>query len=328
MAQRHIPVMLDRIVELLSPACDPRYTKRPIIIDGTLGLGGHSEALLQRIPNVCVIGLDRDPQALELASERLAPFGDRFLPIHTEYHRVADVIGSIDHPFCEQIRQVGVNGALYDLGVSSMQLDDVERGFSYSRNAPLDMRMDTTTGITAADVLNTYDVKDLAHVLRTYGDEKFATKIARAIVHEREKTPFVESHQLVELLYRVIPAAARRTGGHPAKRTFQALRVGVNHELDSLKAALPAVLDLLAVGGRAVFMAYQSHEDKLVKHEFAKACTSRTPVDLPIELPGSQASYALVTRRAEKADETEINRNPRSASVRVRAIERLERDAA
>jgi len=328
MSDRHIPVMLDRIVELLTPACSEQYSERPIIVDGTLGLGGHSEAILQRIPNACVIGLDRDTQALALATDRLAPFGDRFLGIHTEYHHIADVIAASEHPLCQQAQRLGINGALYDLGVSSMQLDDDERGFSYSRNAPLDMRMDATTGITAADILNTYDAHDLAYVLRAYGDEKFASRIANAIVKERASTPFCESQQLVDLLYRVIPAGARRTGGHPAKRTFQALRVEVNHELDSLKAALPAVLDLLAVGGRAVFMSYQSHEDKLVKREFAAACASRTPVDLPIELPGTQPHYALVTRRAEKADENEIAHNPRSASVRVRVIERLERDAA
>lgn len=328
MSDRHIPVMLDRIVELLTPACSEQYSERPIIVDGTLGLGGHSEAILQRIPNACVIGLDRDTQALALAIDRLAPFGDRFLGIHTEYHHIADVIAASEHPLCQQAERLGINGALYDLGVSSMQLDDDERGFSYSRNAPLDMRMDATTGITAADILNTYDAHDLAYVLRAYGDEKFASRIANAIVKERASTPFCESQQLVDLLYRAIPAGARRTGGHPAKRTFQALRVEVNHELDSLKAALPAVLDLLAVGGRAVFMSYQSHEDKLVKREFAAACASRTPVDLPIELPGTQPHYALVTRRAEKADENEIAHNPRSASVRVRVIERLERDAA
>lgn len=327
-AARHIPVMRDRIVELLRPACDSKYTSRPIIVDGTLGLGGHSEAILRHLPTACVIGLDRDTQALALATERLAPYQDRFLAIHTEYHRVAEVIAASDHPFCYQAQQVGINGALYDLGVSSMQLDDDERGFSYSRNAPLDMRMDTTTGMTAADILNTYDVKSLAQVLRTYGDEKFATPLARAIVKERDKAPFHESQQLVDLVYRIIPAAARRTGGHPAKRTFQALRIEVNHELESLQDALPAVLGLLAVGGRAIFMSYQSHEDKLVKRAFTAACTPRTPVDLPVELPGSQAHYALVNRRAEKADQPEIDRNPRSASVRVRAIERLERDAA
>lgn len=328
MEQLHIPVMLDRIVELLRPACEDTFTDNPIIIDGTLGLGGHSEALLTRIPNVSIIGLDRDAQAIAKATERLAPFGDRFIALHTEYHQLASALEGNDHSLCQQALDSGINGALYDLGVSSMQLDEDERGFSYSRNAPLDMRMDASTGLTAADILNTYSVAELAHVLRTYGDEKFASKIARAIVGERDNQPFTTSQQLVDLLYRVIPAAARRTGGHPAKRTFQALRVEVNQELDSLKQALPAVLDLLAVGGRAVFMSYQSQEDKLVKKVFTEYTASRTPVDLPVELPGASPEYRLIRRGAEKATPAEQAENPRSASVRVRVIERVERDAA
>lgn len=328
MNQIHIPVMLDRIVELLRPGCAPEYSASPIIVDGTLGLGGHTEAILERIPGACVIGLDRDTEAIAKAQQRLEKFGTRFVALHTEYHKLSEALGSANNQLCERALDSGINGALYDLGVSSMQLDEDERGFSYSRNAPLDMRMDATRGQTAADILNTYTVAELAHILRAYGDEKFAGKIARAVVSERENTPFKESQQLVDLLYRVIPAAARRTGGHPAKRTFQALRVEVNQELTSLEQALPAVLDLLAVGGRAIFMSYQSHEDKLVKRTFSDYCASHTPVDLPIELPGTAPEFRLVRRGAEKATEEEKAQNPRSASVRVRAIERIERNAA
>ncbi|MFY9189982.1 MAG: 16S rRNA (cytosine(1402)-N(4))-methyltransferase RsmH [Lawsonella sp.] len=328
MDQIHIPVMLDRIVDLLRPGCAPEFSSHPIVVDGTLGLGGHSEAILDNIPNVSVIGLDRDSQAIAKAQKRLEKFGDRFVALHTEYHKVQEALAEADNALCERALAEGINGALYDLGVSSMQLDEDERGFSYSRNAPLDMRMDTTQGQTAADVLNTYSVQELASVLRTYGDEKFANKIARAVVSERENQPFSESQELVDLLYRVIPAAARRTGGHPAKRTFQALRVEVNQELESLKAALPAVIELLAVGGRAVFMSYQSQEDKIVKRVFADYCASHTPLDLPVELPDDKPEFRLVRRGAEKATAEERAQNPRSASVRVRAIERLERTAA
>lgn len=328
MNEIHIPVMLDRIVELLRPACAPEYSSAPIIIDGTLGLGGHTEALLERIPSASVIGLDRDTQAIAKSEQRLRKFGGRFVALHTEYHKLSEALANANNELCERALDQGINGALYDLGVSSMQLDEDERGFSYSRNAPLDMRMDVTQGQTAADVLNTYTASELTHILRTYGDEKFAGKIARAVVKERENEPFAESQELVDLLYRVIPAAARRTGGHPAKRTFQALRVEVNQELASLEKALPAVLDLLAVGGRAVFMSYQSHEDRLVKRTFAKYCASHTPLDLPVELPGTEPKYRLIRRGAEKATEEEKAQNPRSASVRVRAIERLERNAA
>ena len=215
-------------------------------------------------------------------------------------------------------------GALFDLGVSSMQLDQVERGFAYKTDAPLDMRMDPSQGITAADVLNTYSHGDLARVLKTYGDERFAGKIASAVLKEREKEPFSNSGRLVELLYATIPAATRRTGGHPAKRTFQALRVEVNRELEAIEQVIPVITDSLAVGGRAVFMSYQSLEDRIVKQAFKQLSTSTTPAGLPMDLPGTAAHFSIVTRGAEKASDAEIAENPRAASVRVRALERVE----
>lgn len=321
----HIPVLIDRIMELLSPSLTTDNDTPKIVVDGTLGLGGHTERILDEFPMARVIGLDRDTEALELATRRLTRFGDRFVPVHTPYDRIATVVRDGDGPVFDIAREQGLSGALFDLGISSMQVDKQDRGFSYSSDSPLDMRMDQSKGITAADILNTYSHSQLARVLSTYGDERFAGRIASAIIREREKEPFTTSARLVELIVASIPAATRRTGGHPAKRTFQALRIEVNGELDSLKVAVPAALDLLGVGGRAIFMSYQSHEDQIVKAELTKRVKSRSPIDLPTELPGLGPKYRIITRGAERADETEIAHNPRSASVRVRCIERLER---
>jgi 16S rRNA (cytosine1402-N4)-methyltransferase len=216
-----------------------------------------------------------------------------------------------------------VDGVLFDLGVSSMQLDEADRGFAYAKDAPLDMRMDQTTGITAADVLNTYEVAHLARILREYGEERFAGRIAKAVAAERARAPFDTSERLVQLLYNAVPAASRRTGGHPAKRTFQALRIEVNGELEVLRRALPAALSALHVGGRIVVESYQSLEDRLVKQAFAELAKSRTPEGLPVELPGHEPQLRLLTRGAEQADEEENEHNPRAASVRLRAAERI-----
>ena len=204
-----------------------------------------------------------------------------------------------------------------------MQLDQVNRGFAYRVDAPLDMRMNNSEGITAAEILNTYPHGDLTRILKTYGDERFASKIATAIIREREHAPFTTSARLVELLYNTIPAATRRTGGHPAKRTFQALRIEVNQELAAITNVLPRIVDALIPGGRAVFMAYQSLEDKIIKKYFAEITTSKTPRGLPMELPEYAAKFRLVTRGAEKATPAEIADNSRAAPVRVRAIEKL-----
>src|SRR5829696_1108881 len=267
----HVPVLLDRVVALVAP---PLQQPGSILVDATLGLGGHSEAVLTRCPEAHVVGVDRDVHALELAGQRLAPFAGRTTLVHAVYDEIPDVLADLDIS--------AVQGVLFDLGVSSMQLDVRERGFAYAEDAPLDMRMDDTAGLTAADVLNTYPAAELARILRSYGEEKFARQIARAIVREREKTPFDRSARLVELLREVIPAPARRTGGHPAKRTFQALRIEVNDELGVLRRAIPAAIDSIAVGGRVVVMSYHSLEDRLVKHEFATRSRSSAPHDLPV----------------------------------------------
>ncbi|PXX08504.1 16S rRNA (cytosine1402-N4)-methyltransferase [Mycolicibacterium moriokaense] len=324
MAQRsgdhgHVPVLLDRCVELLTPALTRQNTDGTgaVLVDATLGAGGHSERFLAEFPGLRVIGLDRDPNALWIAGERLEGFGERVMLVRTRYDGIESVLTETGY-WADK-----VDGILFDLGVSSMQLDRTERGFSYSADAPLDMRMDPDAELTAAEVLNTYEEKALSRALREFGEERFASRIAKQIVRRRAQRPFSTTSELVELLYEAIPAPARRTGGHPAKRTFQALRIVVNGELDSLRDAIPAALGALAPGGRIVVMAYQSLEDRIVKNQFAAATASRTPQDLPIELPGHGPEFVALTRGAERAGPEEIELNPRSASVRLRALEKV-----
>jgi 16S rRNA (cytosine1402-N4)-methyltransferase len=309
---RHVPVLLDRVLELFAPAL---HGKPAIVVDTTLGMGGHSDALLSAHPELTLIGLDRDPQAIEMAGRRLARHGDRVKLVNVTYDHIDEAV--------EDLGYSKVDGVLMDLGVSSLQLDEEERGFAYSKDAPLDMRMSKGSGMTAADVLNTYSHGDLARILSTYGEERFAGKIASAVLREREKEPFTNSGRLVELLYAVVPAASRRTGGHPAKRTFQALRIEVNGELESLRLALPAALGVLGIGGRIVVESYQSLEDRMVKQALAELARSKTPPGLPVELPGHGPEVTLLTKGAELANEKEIEDNPRAAPVRLRAAERI-----
>lgn len=309
---RHVPVLLDRVVDLLAPALD---ADGAVLVDCTLGLGGHSEAVLERCPRARVVGIDRDPQALAMSRERLASYGERFTGVHAVYDEIPEVMAGLGLD--------EVAGVLFDLGVSSMQLDLPERGFAYAVDAPLDMRMDGSTGPTAADVLNTYSAPELARVLKEYGEEKMARRIAEAVVRERASEPFTSSGRLVALLYDVIPAPARRTGGHPAKRTFQALRMEVNDELGVLRRALPAAIEAIGLGGRVVVESYHSLEDRLVKRAFADATRLDVPDDLPFVPEGAEPSYRLVTRGAEQADDAEVEQNPRAASVRLRAVERI-----
>ncbi len=310
----HVPVLLDRVVALLAPSLDHEGA---VMVDATLGLGGHTEAVLTRCEPARVIGIDRDPDALALARERLAGFGDRFTGVHAVYDELPDVLGDLGLSHVE-----AVDAVLFDLGVSSMQLDVRERGFAYAEDAPLDMRMDGTTGPTAADVLNTYTAQELSRVLREYGEERFASKIAAAVVRQRERAPFTTSARLVELLYAEIPAPARRTGGHPAKRTFQALRMEVNDELGVLRRAIPTAIDAIRVGGRVVVESYHSLEDRLVKHAFTRVTRSEAPPDLPVVPDELQPALRLITRGAERAGADEVATNPRAASVRLRAVER------
>ncbi len=313
----HTPVLLERCVELLAPAL-----QRPdaVLVDATEGMGGHSEALLERFPDVRLIGLDRDTDALRIAGERLARFGDRVTLVHTVYDGIAAAVrgAGVDR----------VDGILFDLGVSSLQLDEADRGFAYSQDAPLDMRMDQTSGTTAADIVATYGEGDLRRIFERYGEEKLAGRYARAIIAARGVAPIERSGQLVDVLVAATPVAVQREGrGHPAKRVFQALRIEVNAELSVLERALPAGLDLLRVGGRIVVMSYQSLEDRLVKRVFADATASTAPAGLPVELPEHAPRFRLVVKGAELASDDERARNPRATPVRLRAAERI-REAA
>lgn len=312
MTERHVPVMRDRVIALLAPAlAEPGA----VLVDATLGLGGHAEHALMTFPGIRLVGIDRDEVALGLSRDRLAPFADRTTLVHAVYDELPEVLAGLGLD--------RVQGVLFDLGVSSMQLDEAGRGFAYAKDAPLDMRMDQSRGATAADILNTYDAADLARILREYGEERFASRIASRIVAERQRAPFTDSARLVELVKSAIPAAARRTGGNPAKRTFQALRIEVNGELDVLRRAIPAALDALAVGGRIVVMSYHSLEDRIVKQALAEGARSRIPHDVPFVPEGMEPWLRLVTRGAETPDQGELEGNPRSASVRVRAAERV-----
>lgn len=308
----HAPVLADRCAELFAPALN---TDGAVLVDATLGMGGHTELLLRRHPGLRVIGIDRDLQALDLAGRRLAPFGARFEPVHAVYDQIGQVVA--EHA------SAPVQGILFDLGVSSLQLDRPERGFAYAQDAPLDMRMDQSTGPTAADLLAQRSEADLRQILSAYGQERFAGRIAKAIVRRRQSEPVERSVELVDLVRDNIPQAARRTGGNPAKRTFQALRIAVNTELEALRGALPTALDTLAVAGRMLVMSYHSLEDRMVKSALRAGLTSSTPVDLPSELPGHEPYLRDLTRGSEGADAIEQEANPRSASVRLRAVQRL-----
>jgi 16S rRNA (cytosine1402-N4)-methyltransferase len=306
-----VPVLLERCVALLAPAL---AAPGAVVVDCTLGMGGHAEALLAAAPHARLVGLDRDPEALRRSARRLAPFGERVSLVHAVYDELPTVLADLG--------LTCVQGVLFDLGVSSLQLDEPDRGFAYAQDAPLDMRMDPTRGRTAADVVNTYDGRALARVIQSYGEERFAGRIADAIVRERARQPLTSTARLAELVREAIPAATRRTGGHPAKRTFQALRIEVNDELGVLRSAIPAAVESLCVGGRLVVLAYQSLEDKIVKSALVSRSTSTVPVDLPFVPEGATPELRLLVQGAEKAPATEVAVNPRAASVRLRAAER------
>jgi 16S rRNA (cytosine1402-N4)-methyltransferase len=308
----HVPVLLERVLALLGPALADRPA---VAVDATVGLGGHAAALLAAHPQLTLVGLDRDADALDRSRARLAPYAGRLHLVHAVYDQMTAILADLGFD--------GVDGVLFDLGVSSMQLDLPARGFSYAHDAPLDMRMDRSATLTAAQVVNTYPARDLARILRDYGEERFATRIAEAIDRARRSAPLQSSAELAELVRAAIPAATRRSGGHPAKRTFQALRIEVNGELAAVRAAVPAAIGALKVHGRIAVLAYHSLEDRIVKQSFAALATDRTPPDLPVPLPEHHPQLRLLTRGAETATAAEIAVNPRSASVRLRAAERI-----
>ncbi|THJ67549.1 16S rRNA (cytosine(1402)-N(4))-methyltransferase RsmH [Arthrobacter echini] len=315
---RHIPVLRDRCVTLLgsSVAAAEALGRRAVVVDATLGIGGHAEAVLERFPHVHLVGIDRDTEALGLAAERLVRFSDRTDLVHAVYDELPAVIADLGID--------GVEGVLFDLGVSSLQLDERERGFAYSYDAPLDMRMDTSGGMTAADVVNTYPAGELLRVIRSWGEEKFAGRISTAIVEARDTRPLRTTAELVDVIRAVVPAGAARTGGHPAKRTFQALRIEVNEELPVLERAIPAAVDAIRLGGRVVAMSYHSLEDRIVKSAFTAGTRSSAPVGFPVELEQHRAYLRSLTRGTETPTPAEIEENPRAASARLRAVERIE----
>jgi 16S rRNA (cytosine1402-N4)-methyltransferase len=309
--------MVDRVVALLAPALD-----RPgaVMVDATIGLGGHTAAVLRRCPTARVVGLDRDAEALAIADSRLKEFAQRLTLVHTVFDQIGEALPGVPPG-------APVEGALFDLGISSLQVDARHRGFAYAEDSPLDMRMDQASGRTAAEVVNTYSASQLAWVIRSYGEERFARRIADAIVREREGAPFESSSRLVELIQNSIPAPARRAGGHPAKRTFQALRIEVNEELAVLRRALPTAIDRLALGGRLVVLSYHSLEDRVAKHAIRSGTRVQVPDELPVVPPDREPTLRDLLRGAERASVEEITNNPRAASVRLRAAERI-REAA
>ena len=311
-SELHVPVALERAIEVLGESLSKPGA---ILVDGTLGLGGHTEAFLERFPEVRVVAIDRDPRAIELARIRLAKFAPRVDFVNTTYDNIDEAIAELGIS--------KVDAILLDLGVSSMQLDEADRGFAYSYEAPLDMRMDATSGKTAADVVNKYSEDELAKIFFEYGEERYSKSIAKAIVATRSEKPFATSTELATLIAKVVPFIPGKSHGHPAKRVFQALRIEVNQELDVLKATMPRAIHALTIGGRILVMSYHSLEDRIVKQALSAAATSSAPLDLPIELPEHAPTLRLLTKGAEGASNEEIERNPRSASVKIRAAEKI-----
>jgi len=317
---QHVPVLAGRVTALLSPAL---AAEGAVLVDATLGRAGHALALLQACPGMFLVGIDADVAAIEAAGELLAPYAERVTLVHARYDEIPAILAAVRRP----PGPIKVMGLLFDLGVSSPQLDEPARGFAYAQDAPLDMRMDQTAGRTAADIVNGYPPADLARILREYGEERFARRIAEAVVRERARAPITSTQRLSTIVRDAIPAATRRTGGNPAKRTFQALRIEVNDELGTLRRALPAALDMLAVGGRVVVLAYHSLEDRIVKRELVRRTADQTPPGLPVPADAAAPQFRLLTRGAERPDSEEVTSNPRAASARLRAAERIRQAA-
>ena len=324
----HVPVMAGRVTTLLVPALAAPVPggRPPVLVDATLGRAGHARALLAACPGLALIGIDADEAAIERGRALAQEYPGQVTLAHAFYDQIETIVADAGYR--------RIQAVLFDLGVSSPQLDDTSRGFSYAQDAPLDMRMDQSAAKTAAQVVNEYPVPELARVLSEYGEERFARRIAEAVARERARQPVTTTLRLSAIVKDAIPAAARRTGGNPAKRTFQALRIEVNDELGALRRALPAALDLLSPGGRFVALAYHSLEDRLVKRELVARSADTAPPGLPLRadehIAGSGPQgprFRLLTRGAERPDAAELAANPRAASARLRAAERI-RDAA
>ena len=318
---QHVPVLAGRVTALLSPAL---AADGAVLVDATLGRAGHARALLEACPGLFLVGIDADAAAIEAAGELLAPYAARVTLVHARYDEIPAILAAFG---IVPTGPAQVMGLLFDLGVSSPQLDDPARGFAYAQDAPLDMRMDQTAERTAADIVNGYPPAELARILHEYGEERFARRIAEAVVRERARAPITSTQRLSTIVKDAIPAATRRTGGNPAKRTFQALRIEVNDELGTLRRALPAALDVLAVGGRVVVLAYHSLEDRIVKRELVRRAADQTPPGLPVPAEAAAPQFRLLTRGAERPDSEEVTGNPRAASARLRAAERIKQAA-
>jgi 16S rRNA (cytosine1402-N4)-methyltransferase len=312
----HTPVALDYALEILGEVLGG---SNPVLVDCTLGLGGHTEAFLEKYENLTVVGIDRDEKALELAKTRLERFGKRALFAHAIYSEIVEVLDELD---LEK-----VDAVLLDLGVSSMQLDEVDRGFAYSFDAPLDMRMNQAEGQTAADVLNNYSETQLAQIFKAFGEERYAKPIAKAVVAKRKVQEFVNSAELATLITQIVPYIPGKTSGHPAKRVFQALRIEVNGELEILAQTIPAAVKVLRIGGRVLVMSYHSLEDSITKRALSALATSSAPLDMPVELPEHAPTVRMLTKGTVVASDAEKLSNPRAASVRMRAAEKI-REAA
>jgi 16S rRNA (cytosine1402-N4)-methyltransferase len=306
----HDPVLVDRVLDLLLPALEGGG----VVVDATLGSGGHASSLLDAAPGFELVGIDRDPQAVDAARARLAAHAARIRIVRDDFARLSSVL--------ERLRIPSIRGVLLDLGVSSPQLDEADRGFSFRHDGPLDMRMDPSRRISADDVVNNYSERDLARVIRRYGEERWSARIARAIVNRR---PVRSTAALAAVVSDAIPAPARRTGGHPARRTFQAIRIEVNDELGELATGLPAALDYMEAGGRMVVISYHSLEDRIVKRFFADAARGCIcPPDFPVCRCGAEASLRVLTRRPVRPTREEVDRNPRASAAKLRAAERIE----
>ena len=307
----HKPVLLQECMDGLQVRPDGIY------VDGTLGRGGHSHAIVQRLTTGRLIALDRDETAIAAARERLAAFSHRVTLVHSNFSRLAEVLRDLDVP--------AVDGMLFDLGVSSPQLDEAGRGFSYMQDAPLDMRMDASAPLTAREIVNTYSEEELRRILYTYGEERYAPRIARAIVERRRERPIATTLELVELIKGAMPAAALREKQHPAKRSFQAIRIAVNGELDELPPMLEAAAQCLRSGGRLAVITFHSLEDRIVKQELRRLSTGCTcPPEFPVCVCGKKPKMTLINRKPITASEEELQENPRARSAKLRVAERTE----
>lgn len=305
----HISVLLNESIQQLN------IKKNGVYVDCTLGGGGHSSEILKRIPNGHLYALDQDSFAINTADEKLKKIASNYTLINENFVNIKVAL--------EEENVYGVDGILYDLGVSSFQLDIPERGFSYRFDGPLDMRMDQTAELDAYTVVNTYDEKSLVRILFEYGEEKFARLIARKIVSEREKKPIETTLELVEIIKKALPASALRNSSHPAKQTFQAIRIEVNHELDILKKALEDGLSLLNKNGRMVVITFHSLEDRIVKKLFKEKTTLQLPKDLPYIPEGYEIEFKLINSKVILPSESEISNNLRSHSAKMRVIEKI-----